>query len=96
MASEKPKHLCHPCMVKLHFKHNHPIDSAHVLSFRPLSDAANDAYHHLFQCGNSASSARNEYIMRLQLEQSDQDLQRALADGLINLNVQDVQCLFRQ
>lgn len=92
------KHNQHPCKVKLHYSHNHPLYSGQVLSFRPVSAAAKDAYHQLFQCGNSASSARNEYVMQLQLEHddNDHDLQRALADRSINPNVQDVQRLFRQ
>ena len=55
----KLKHPCHPCMVKIHIN---PMDSTHLLSFRSVSKAAISAYHHVFQCGNSASSARSEYI----------------------------------
>ena len=81
---------------ELLFNHNHPIDSGHALSFRPISETDRKAYVHLFEDGNSASSARHEYVTSLQLEyDGNQAMQRVLADRSINPSTQDVQRLFR-
>ena len=91
------KYPQYPCFVKLSFNHNHPLDSGHALSFRPVSVATKDAYMHLFENGNSAYSARHEYVRYLQLEHDGKtDIQRLLADRSTNPNVQDVQRLFRK
>ena len=79
------KYPQYPCFVKLSFNHNHPLDSGHALSFRPVSVATKDAYMHLFENGNSASSARHEYVRYLQLEHDGKtDIQRLLADRSTN------------
>ena len=54
------KHLLYPCFVKVLFNHNHPIDSGHALSFRPISQETKEPYIQLFEDDNSASSARYE------------------------------------
>ena len=46
-------------IVKITFHHNHPIDSAHVLGFRPVSENTKKEYIHLFSLGHSASSAHH-------------------------------------
>ena len=90
------KHPLYPCLVKLLFNHNHPIDSGHALIFRPISETARKAYVHLFEDGNSASSARHEYVTSLQLEyDGNQTMQRVLANRSINPSTQDVQRLFQ-
>ena len=48
------------------FHHNHPIDSAHVFGFRPVSEETRRKYVCLFSLGHSASSAHHhfeEYIV---------------------------------
>jgi hypothetical protein len=75
------KYPQYPYFVKLFFNHNHPLDSGHALSFRPVSLATKDAYMHLFENGHSASSARIEYVRYLQLKHDRKtDIQRLLAD----------------
>ena len=44
-----PKHCdTYKAFVKLIFHHNHPIDSAHVLGFRPVLEETRREYVHLF------------------------------------------------
>ena len=51
------------CMINLKYCHNHPVNPAHVLSFRPVDNAANAVkkqFTSLFEAGNSAATARHE------------------------------------
>ena len=45
-------------MLKLSFTHNHPITSAHTLSFRDVLEETKGTFISLFEMGHSASSAR--------------------------------------
>ncbi len=36
--------MTHPTVVQIIFNHNHPIDSAHVLSFRPIAPETNMSF----------------------------------------------------
>lgn len=49
--------LTHPTVVKIIYNHNHPIDSAHVLSFHPIAPETKEIFYELFRKGHTASSA---------------------------------------
>ena len=82
----------HPTYIKLLFKHDHPIKSAHTLSFKSVVQETKDAYYALFAIGCSAATARHYHESQL-LEDPD-STQVALADRSINPNPQDVSRLF--
>ena len=48
----------HRAHIKLMFYHNHPLESAHVLGFRPVCSNTKETYAKLFFC---ASSAHHHY-----------------------------------
>ena len=81
----------HLCEVDLIYDHDHPVDSAHSLSFRDVTDEAKTIFHEYFKNGHSAASARHEHELCLQLSSSDPQLvETLLADRATNPNVQDV------
>ena len=53
--------MIHKAFVKLIFYHDHPIDSAHVLGFRPVLEETRREYVRLFSLGHSASSAHHHF-----------------------------------
>lgn len=64
-AESKPYLLTHTGVLKLTFQHNHPITSAHALSFRDVSSETKQAFYSLFEAGHSASSARHAHQQAL-------------------------------
>ena len=84
----------HFCKVQIVYDHDHPINSAHVLSFRDVSEGTKTIFYEYFQCGHSAASARHEHELRLQLSTDSVDIERVLADRATNPNVQDVSRMF--
>ena len=82
----------HPTYIKFLFKHDHPIKSAHTLSFKPVSQETKDAYNKLFAMGHSAATARHYHESQL-LEDPDAT-QAMLADRSINPNPQDVSRMY--
>lgn len=68
------------------FNHNHPISSAHALSFRSVSLQAKEAYYELFKTGHSAATARHTYETRLMLENNDDEIMHILSDRAVNPN----------
>lgn len=81
----------HLCEVDLIYDHDHPVDSAHSLSFRDVADETKATFYNYFKNGHSAASARHEHELRLQLQSSDpQLLETLLADRATNPNVHDV------
>ena len=84
-------------VLKINFSHNHPIVSAHSLSFRPIRSETKEIFFKLFDDGHSASSARHNYEQHLLLDAAtDEQKQYSLADRAINPSVQDVCRLFQQ
>ena len=82
----------HNAVIKLVFHHNHPIESAHVLGFRPVAEETKEAYTHLFSSGHSASSAHHHYEEEVLKEQG----QGSIADSSINPGVQWVHRFYRE
>ena len=63
----KQSTVLHPTVVKLLFDHNHPIHSAHCLSFRPIAQHTKDIFFELFCSGHSAATAWHTYESKLLL-----------------------------
>lgn len=81
----------HPCEIQLRYHHNHPIESAHALSFRDVAESTKEAYYSYFQNGHSAATARHELNLLLSLPK---DQIPALADRSVNPQASDVSRLF--
>ena len=80
----------HLCEVDLTYDHDHPIDSAHALSFRDVSEETREAFYEYFKSGHSAASARHKHELCLQFSSSNTSLvETLLADRSTNPNVQD-------
>lgn len=82
--------------LQLLFKHNHSTTSAHVLSFRPVSEETKDKYYKLFQSGHSAASARHYYETTLMDLYDGEELQEKLSDRSINPLLQDISRLYNK
>ena len=92
-----PYLLSHRAVLRLNFVHNHPIHSAHALSFRPINQSTKQQFFDLFDKGHCASSARHAYEQMLLLNtETDGEKQTVLADRAINPNVQDICRLFME
>ncbi len=91
LAESDPHLLSHKAVLRLEFTHNHPVFSAHALSFRPVHGATKEKIFTLFSKGHSAASARHAYETELVLQcvEDGRDVQRLLADRAMNPNVKD-------
>ena len=98
-SNPKRKHLepflcTHPTVFKISFNHNHPIKSAHVLSFRPVSDETKQKIFEYFQKGHTASSAYHWHETKLFLD-SNED-QMSIVDRAANPNKSDFSRLYEE
>ena len=82
----------HKAHIQLSFHHNHPIESAHVLGYRPVAESTKDTYTELFSCGHSASSAHHQYEEKV-LKESGQS---SMADSAINPGIHWVHRFYRE
>ena len=81
--------------MRLNFTHNHPLNAALTLSFRPISETTKQQIFDLFDKSHSSSSARHAHEQMLILNaESEAQKQTLLADRATNPNVQDVCRLF--
>lgn len=95
-AEVKPYLLTHTGLLNLDFTHNHPISSAHALSFRDVLEETKQAFYSYFEMGHSASSARHAHEHALYMEaNSEADSQTRMADRAQNPLLQDICRLFR-
>ena len=78
--------------VKLHHTHNHSINVADALRFRPISEETKSKYYDLFKQGHSPSSAHLEYETNLMYTYNPQ----LLADRNINPKISDVYNIFNK
>lgn len=62
----------HPTVVVLHFKHNHNINAADALKFRPPSEEVTTKFLHLFQAGHNPARALAIHQQDLQQEHEDE------------------------
>lgn len=94
-ATKHPYLLTHRAVLQLQFLHNHPINAAHPLSFRPVSEKTKQQFFDYFSNGHCASSARHTHEQMLLLNaHTDNEKQIMLADRQYNPNVQDICRLF--
>ena len=78
--------------VILKHTHNHLVNVADALRFRPVSESTREKYYDLFQQGHSPSSAHLEYETHL----TYMDDHKLLADRNVNPKVSDVYNLFNK
>ena len=63
LASEKKPYLVtHPMVLRVTFNHNHPLKSAHALSFRPISQETKELFIELFRQSHTAASAHEKKL----------------------------------
>ena len=79
--------------MQLNACHNHPIEAADALRFRPISDETRHRYYELFRLGHSPSSAFSEYETVLMM-QNDTIQAYSLADRSTNPKLNDVYNMF--
>ena len=97
MYSDKKDILTsHKAKLQLKFNHNHPINSAHVLSFCLVNEKTKEKYYKLFQSGHSAASATHYYENTLMDTCDEEELQGTMCDRSINPILQDVSRLYSQ
>ena len=78
--------------VTLKHTHNHRLDVADALRFRPVSENTKEKYYDLFKQGHSPSSAHLEYETHL----AYLDDSKLLADRNVNPKMSDVYNLFNK
>ena len=61
LSEKYPYLLTHTGLLKFNFIHNHPLTSAHTLSFRDVSEETKQAFFYLFSVGHSASTAKHTH-----------------------------------
>ena len=81
--------MSHPAVVQLTFNHNHPIESAHALSFLPIDHQTREKFYELFRKGHSASSAYHWHETKIFFEDQVQ-----LADRAFNPIKTDISRLY--
>lgn len=86
----------HPCEIQLRYHHNHPIESAHALSFRDVAESTKESYYSYFQNGHSAATARHHHELNLLLSLPKDQIEPALADRSVNPQASDVSRLFQK
>ena len=88
----------HPCELVLHWGHNHTINSAKALSFRPISKNTKEKFESYFDQGHSPSSALHYHQLNLVVmhEGNEQELERCRADRSTNPMYKDVYYLFKK
>ena len=90
-SKNKPFLLTHPTVVQITFNHNHPIDSAHVLSFRPVAPETKEIFYELFRKGHTASSF-HWHETKLYLDGGEDQI--LLADRAFNPTKPDISRLY--
>ena len=93
-ASKKPYLVSHPTVLQLTFCHNHPLNSAHVLSFRPISNEVKENFVELFRKGHTAASADHWHETKLYLDGGEDHT--LLADRASNPTKSDISRLYSE
>ena len=86
--------LTHPAVLKVMFNHNHPLSSAHALSFRPISPETKELFLELFRKGHTAASAHHWHETKLYLDGCEDQI--ILDDRAINPTKSDISRLYAQ
>ena len=83
-----------PTILKIFFNHNHPIESANTLSFRPVSNEMKQKIFEYFQKGHTASSAYHWHETKLFLDSGEGQL--SLVDRAVNPTKSDLIHLYEE
>ena len=86
--------VSHPTVVQVTFNHNHPLASAHALSFRPIAPETKEIFYELFRKGHTASSAYHWHETKLFLDGGED--QALLADRAFNPTKPDISRLYNE
>ena len=78
----------HPTVLRVTFNHNHPLISAHALSFRPVSQETKELFIELFRKGHTAASAHHWHETKLYLDGGEDHT--LLADRAYNPTKSDI------
>lgn len=93
LVPPKKKRLAsHPAILEVTYNHNHPIESAHALSFRPINPEVKETFFKLFRKGHSAASAFHWHETKLFLDGGEDQL--LLADRATNPTKPDISRLY--
>ena len=76
------------------FNHNHPLTSAHPLSFRPISEETKEMFRELFRKGHTAASVHHWHETKLYLDGGED--QTLLADKITNPSKSDISRLYTE
>ncbi|KAF0356171.1 hypothetical protein F8M41_014815 [Gigaspora margarita] len=84
----------YPCSISLYFHHNHPLNSSHVMGFRPLSNETKSKIFRLFETGHNPGSAYHTYWEQLQLDYNNNE--EILADRAMAPRKNDIFYLYKK
>lgn len=93
-ASARPYLVSHPTILQVSFTHNHPLESAHVLAFRPIASETKESFFELFRKGHTAASAFHRNETKLYLDGGEDQI--SLADRAVNPTRKDVSRLYSE
>ena len=93
-STRSPYLVSHRTVLKIVFNHNHPIDSAHALSFRPIAVETKESFFELFRKGHTASTAHHWHETKLFLDSGEDQL--LIADRATNPTKSDISRLYRE
>ena len=90
----KNTNQAHPCEVTLVWDHNHSLECAKALSFRPIDPQTVKRFESYFDKGHSPSSALHFHQLNLAIDHDD--IEYAQADRSINPQYSDVFYMYRK
>ena len=82
-------HKTHPCEITLVWDHNHGLECAKALGFRPIDPNTVTEFHSYFDQGHSPSSALHLHWLNLAIEHND-ELEYVRADRSFSPQYGDV------
>ncbi|XP_017302911.2 uncharacterized protein LOC108253447 [Diaphorina citri] len=71
----------YPCQVDIRWCHNHSLDNAEAMRFKPQSAQLKEKFMEFFKKGHTPSSAYETHLLDLQNEHTPETFFQAMADG---------------
>ncbi|KAI5712821.1 hypothetical protein M8J75_011439 [Diaphorina citri] len=71
----------YPCQVDIRWCHNHLLDNAEAMRFKPQSAQLKEKFMEFFKKGHTPSSAYETHLLDLQNEHTPETFFQAMADG---------------
>ncbi len=87
-AAKTPHLITHPTVLQITYNHNHPVESAHALAFRPIAQETKEKFFDLFRKGHTAVSAHHWHETELYLDGGEDQV--SLADRAANPTREDI------